>query len=330
MAVVEPSTSVLMGSSIPPGRRQSSIFLSSLQRPLPPPKLDLSAISLRMTAEEATSLFSGLASPVTLAPRSARPSTANDLPPDLMAFASGSSDEAVNRSLDIDLTVPDDSNTVTDISAGTNGVDMILDSTLGSSADKPIELDLDMDIEMSMTDLFGDTVESTTNETMEGLFSPPTTTPDLTIPGTAVDGKTAMKEEAMGMEMLDALSAVGGTSENQVLFGSLGANSQHNIDPGPINSSVPTGTSPSAIPPSPASLLASFEAASHIHPADTLSSTHQNVSPDTPFDFDLSTLGAGMFSSPPPQELNLEDLFNMGGQGDVDVVVHDPRQDAIG
>lgn len=144
----------------PPGRRPSAISISSLQRPVAPLKLDLSSASLRIAEDPA--LFSdGLASPVTLAPKSARPLAPNEFPPELMAaFASAAS---ATGAVDIDLTEDD-----------TTHLPMSIDPAAGSSADKPIELDLDaMDIDMN--DLFGDSTghdESTNSKTaMDGLFS---------------------------------------------------------------------------------------------------------------------------------------------------------------
>ncbi|KAJ3490138.1 hypothetical protein NLI96_g1647 [Meripilus lineatus] len=109
----------------PHPRRQSTISLSSLHRAPFPHKLDLSAIPLHFNPDELP-LHSGLPSPVSLAPKSSRAS----MPPDLLG-----------GSVDIDLTLPDD----TDLSATAM---MGLDPTLGNSADKPIELDLDMDIDL--------------------------------------------------------------------------------------------------------------------------------------------------------------------------------------
>ncbi|KAF8633943.1 hypothetical protein AX15_001126 [Amanita polypyramis BW_CC] len=132
---------------VPPGRRPSAISISSLQRPVVPLKLDLSSSSLRISEDSA--LFSGgLASPVTLAPKSARALGSNEFPPELMAaFASATSTTAnpSAESVGIDLTVEDNE----------TRLPMEIDQVAGSSADKPIELDLDT-MEIDMPDLFSD------------------------------------------------------------------------------------------------------------------------------------------------------------------------------
>lgn len=112
-----------------PARRQSTISLSSLQRPPFPHKLDLSAAALRLDPNDPL-LQPGLSSPVTLAPKS----SISKVPPD---FTFGPPQD-----VDIDLTLGDDV---------VQSANSMVDSGLGSSADKPIELDLDLDM-----DLFGD------------------------------------------------------------------------------------------------------------------------------------------------------------------------------
>jgi hypothetical protein len=82
------------------------------------------------------------------------------------AFASSAS--PLERPIDIDLTMPE--------SSRPNSSDMKMPNNpnIGSSADKPIELDLDsMDIDMA--DLFGDSVDNTStgaSNAVDGLFSP--------------------------------------------------------------------------------------------------------------------------------------------------------------
>ena len=291
---------------------------------MPPPKLDLSAISHRMTTEEGSLFSGGLASPVTLAPRSARPTAAHELPPDLMAFASGSSDaDAVGGPIDIDLTVPDETRGPDATADGMVGV--MLDASLGNSADKPIEVDLDLDIDMTMTDIFGDAEPVANGATVEDLFASPTTSPDLALGGAGVDGKP-MKTDVIDMELFGSLSVDRETDAGQDLFSSFGADSQQGLSAdqlsGPstatvgMSSSMPPGPSTSGIAPSPSSLLASFEAASSMNASEGLSTT--GVS-DDPFDFDLSTLSPSMFSTTPSQGLNFEELFNIdGGQNALD------------
>lgn len=148
----EPSTATSTESTAQkpgPLRRQSTISLSSLHRAPFPHKLDLSSIPLRLNTDEAP-IQSGLASPVSLAPKSSI--SRASMPPDLLS--------AAGQTVDIDLTVPDDA----DLTAGMQGAipmgpqpqgvpaNLIgLDPTLGSTADKPIELD-DFDMDMFSED----------------------------------------------------------------------------------------------------------------------------------------------------------------------------------
>ena len=117
-----------------------------------------------MNPEDLISLSaSGMTSPVTLAPRTARPSTATgEIPPDLMAAIASSEAAAASHSVDIDLTMDSDPTNEQ------RSMDLDIDPTLGGSADKPIELDLDMDME-EMSGIFGPEPSSNGVET---LFSP--------------------------------------------------------------------------------------------------------------------------------------------------------------
>ena len=206
-----------------PMRRPSAISLSSLNRNALPPKLDLSSSSLRISAEEVALFPKGLVpSPVSLAPKSARPSAATDI--DLMAaFASAAAADPGNQRIDIDLTEPDSPPAMMSRA----------DSSLGSSADKPIELDLDsIDMEMSdMTNLFGDAPESTSRDgetTVDSLFSP--TTADSGAPLSRNEAphpqKGAPTDDRIDMEILGALHVEhGGHGEN--LFGSVTSESSN-------------------------------------------------------------------------------------------------------
>lgn len=140
-------------------RRQSTISLSSLNRPQFPHKLDLSSAALRINrAELAQGLGGGLPSPVTLAPKSGRITSTSEFPPDFMAALAAS--EITDQPVDIDLTMLPE------------------EAPLGSSADRPIELDLEgMDIDMTNVDvdvktLFGD--EPTGGISTANLFDDPT------------------------------------------------------------------------------------------------------------------------------------------------------------
>lgn len=117
-----------------------------------------------MNPEDLISLSaSGMTSPVTLAPRTARPGTATgEIPPDLMAAIASSEAAAASRPVDIDLTLDSDP------AVEQRAMNLDIDPTLGGSADKPIELDLDMDME-EMSGIFGPEPSSGDVET---LFSP--------------------------------------------------------------------------------------------------------------------------------------------------------------
>ncbi|KAJ2913026.1 hypothetical protein MD484_g7382, partial [Candolleomyces efflorescens] len=165
-----PSTQNNSPLSSHPGRRPSAISISSLHRPAFPHKLDLSSVTFRIPPEETSMFQSGLGSPVTLAPRSARPLGANELPPDFMSAFGGSSSDSGHQA-DIDLTLPE-------VIRGPSGAPV--DLSAGDSSDKPIELDLD-DLDVArmedMQDLFGDEPGNagSTQESMgvsDGLFSP--------------------------------------------------------------------------------------------------------------------------------------------------------------
>lgn len=158
-SVVPMDASSVYGTQKVPGagsflaaRRQSTISLSSLSRPQVPHKLDLSSDALRINAAElAQGLGGGLPSPVTLAPKSGRPTATSEFSPDFMAAL------AATQPVDIDLTMMSE--------GGPTTAHVGLDPALGSSADRPIELDLEgMDIDMTdvHASLFG---EEPTNDT---------------------------------------------------------------------------------------------------------------------------------------------------------------------
>ncbi|KAF9010294.1 hypothetical protein BDZ89DRAFT_1078234 [Hymenopellis radicata] len=230
------TVSVIPSSSSPtsaiPGRRPSAISISSLHRPAFPLKLDLSAPGLRISPDEVTSFSipDGLHSPVTLAPKSARPT---DYPHDLIDMASLTAvqpEASSSGRVDIDLTLPD--------APAEGSANMNIDATMGT-ADKPIELDLEsMDIDMS--DLFGDTVENTANDADatggDDLFSPVIAHPDLA----GKDGE--------GKEDQDFLNSLRDDAGNEDLF-SLEAQPKAQVA-GPANQTAP----------SPGTLLASFTA----------------------------------------------------------------------
>lgn len=132
---LDPDSGTLSPSAarVPTPRRQSTISLSSLSRPPFPHKLDLSSVGFTLNSDDPI-LQSGLPSPVTLAPKS----SISKVPPD---FTFGPDPDQIDLTLDGSLSEGVDPNMPPD--------GHIADSALGSSADKPIELDLE--------DFFADT-----------------------------------------------------------------------------------------------------------------------------------------------------------------------------
>lgn len=117
-----------------------------------------------MSPEDLITLSAGgMTSTATLAPRTARPgTTTSEIPPDLMAAIASSEAAAASRSVDIDLTLDSDPN------AEQRPIDLDMDPSLGGSADKPIELDIDIDME-DISGIFGPEPSS---GGVEALFSP--------------------------------------------------------------------------------------------------------------------------------------------------------------
>ncbi|KAK7468502.1 hypothetical protein VKT23_003008 [Stygiomarasmius scandens] len=251
-------------TAIPFGRRPSAISISSLHRPTPPLKIDLSATSLRMSAEEA--ILSGVPSPVRLAPQSARPIEDYDL---MAAFASSSSD-----SNPMNLSLPDHT--------ASDAMNIDLNTTLGSSADKPIELDMDG---VDINDLFGDEASTSAdpNNVVEELFSP------AVGPGES--------SEAKDSNFLSALGVDGAT--NSDLFASLGA---RETDPQSGGLNVPSSETQNA--PSPNTLLASFSA----HQVEGPSSSSNAAGSS----FDLTNLDdLNFFAGDQDSEMQNLDLWNI-------------------
>ncbi|KAG7090724.1 hypothetical protein E1B28_009816 [Marasmius oreades] len=240
--------------SVPLGRRPSVISISSLHRPTLPPKLDLSSTSLRLSGEEAGFLSSGLHSPVTLAPRSARPTDYTDL---MSAFAPS----ADTSHVDMDLTLPD--------SDASNNMNL----DVGSSADKPIELDMEgMDtMDMAMTDLFGDTQEtiSNDNDVVEGLFSP--------IEGPSEASGKLNKEDTNFLSSL----GVGTGSNADDIFSSLQSASDQPTERNGDSLQIPLTNAEAA--PSPGTLIASLSE----NPVPAPST--ENSDGGQPFDFGFLT-----------------------------------------
>ncbi|KAJ4471345.1 hypothetical protein C8J55DRAFT_521430 [Lentinula edodes] len=252
------------------GRRPSAISISSLNRPAFPLKLDLSSQSLRMSAEDAVSFLpTGLRSPVTLAPKSARP-----IDYDIMA--------AFNDPRDLTLTPAGPS----------NGMNLDLDSALGSSADKPIDLDMDgMDLDQAMSDLFGDSSEADntdTNADVGGLFSP----------SLGTTGEIENSTNKVDANFLSSIG-VGGDNSNADIFASFGVGEGGDLTSNSGTISLPSAETLTA--PSPSTLLASLSQSS------TNTSQTQGLALDE--SFDLENLGNLEFlSTENNSDLNLDSL----------------------
>ncbi|KAG6903004.1 hypothetical protein C0995_008577 [Termitomyces sp. Mi166 len=256
------------------GRRPSAISISSLQRPTLPLKLDLSSTALHITAEEVSMFSSGLASPVTLAPKSARIGGTNEFP-DLMAAFTSSSQT-------IDLTMDNDGG---DVKMGLENV--------SGTADRPIELDIEgMDIDMAMTDLFGDPADTGSNDVnaMDGLFSP-----IVIEQGTNTESAKPIKTEET------FLRNIGQTNNEDDIFSAL--NVQGNTSESQQSKDVPSVPRSA---PSPASLLASFTSPSQLQGIDQISSNNIAVT-EAPFDMsglDLANLDQTFFGGATEADMN--------------------------
>lgn len=247
---LHPETKLLSGI-----RRASTISLSSLQRPPFPHKLDLSATALRINPDDPLSLQSGLASPVTLAPKS----SISRHPPDLLG----------GQHVDIDLTLDDD-----DIAMSTSHLAGGSITGVGSSADKPIELDLDLEM-----DLFGDGGQQSAGAS--GVSAPHVS--PVVVP--------KQEDTPMDLSMLagvDSLAAAEMQQSNDAFMFNPGADLASNI-PGHLKPPLPGH--PSA--PSPNSLLSGLQ--------------HTAGNGDHSFDFDLNFLE-------PSMDMRMEDIFSMAGQ----------------
>ncbi|KAI0666235.1 hypothetical protein C8Q78DRAFT_1083176 [Trametes maxima] len=284
-----------------PARRQSTISLSSLSRPAFPHKLDLSASALGIHPEDL--IPSGLSSPVTLAPRSARTS----LPPDMVMAALG---DAANRPVDIDLTVDTDIDMAGPSGSGGHSDNMgrSMDPSLGSSADKPIELDLDIDMEF-----FGDGTEAS-GSANHGMFG--------AAAGQAQQQVKPKVEDNMDMDLLKALQSVGPSGSNEDIFASLGGSTSSGGGAPTVTTSIEGTSDPqksAAAAPSPGALLASLGAATS-QPGDASgSASTAPAGQDGHFDlqnFDISALNSSFFNDQTAGSgmdmIGIDDIFNMG------------------
>lgn len=259
-------------------RRQSTISLSSLQRPPFPHKLDLSAATLRLDPNDPL-LQPGLSSPVTLAPKS----SISKVPPD---FTFGPSQD-----VDIDLTMGD--NAVS--TAGS-----VDDSTLGSSADKPIELDFELEMD---------------------LFGGPHATGDMTATGSnvALGGADIIpKQEQIDLDLFSGLeqSSDGDIARTDAeLFAAAQAIPPHEStlssdasQSGSQQQSQNIDTS-ALIQPSPAMLEAIHAAAAGM----SQPSTDAGVAPSGTESFDFGSFDFVTTGSVDPSvtDIQMQDLFDM-------------------
>jgi len=288
-------------SSIP-GRRPSAISISSLHRPQFPLKLDLSSTSLRITEEEANLFQKGLASPVTLAPKSARPVEPNEFPADLMAaFASTSSSmDPPHGPSDIDLLSGDIHLSQAQSNLNALGVG------LGDSLDKPIELDLDaMDIDMSnMTDTFGDSIENgeaADNNAQDSLFSPDVETGDAGKAAQSEDNNNLSKDDENIISTFDLHS----NAETE-LFGGDFTSGPDLVTEGGENTQLDV-----AIPLDSSNIMEQFPSAhDSTNPTMQESGEHFDIN-----SLDLSNLPSDFFSSEQNQgmdfSMDMDTFFNM-------------------
>lgn len=284
-------------------RRPSTVSISSLQRPQFPLKLDLSSASLRITEEEATMFRKDLGSPVTLAPKSARPTSSNDFPSDLMiAFSNAPIQSDLIHGSSMDLTMSESTQEP-------SGLPLQLGN---ASEDKAMELDLEMDIDMAnMTELFGDTADSdNSTNTVDELFIPLKPDERNQVGG---PGNLASREDDLSGFEIDASDAE--------LFGEFNPDTELDRG-GPVNNTtgVQSGTSVT----SPSSLLAQFSASdlddnkASISANNTLSSVSGEGFDMT--SIDLSNLGSSFFAAGQNSEMDFR--VDMGFMGiDTGVVV---------
>lgn len=280
---IESSPDSADSKSLHTPRRQSTVSLSSLQRPNFQHKLDLSSASMRINPEELFSIPSVLSSPVTLAPKSSH----RVLPQELVMAALSEA----NRPVDIDLTVTSADMQIQHVA----GAAASLDPTAGTSADKPIELDLDMDM-----DIFNAAANGASGASNQQMFSQPSA---MSIIGPDLKPK---QEEDFFKNALNAGTASGNMGD---ILTSLGGGA-------PIESDQPPNLALSSPMKAPSSgtMLANFDAVQQ-HPASIPRQPH-----DAHFDInsmDLGGFGAEMFGGNLQDAgmsmSEVENMFNIDG-----------------
>ncbi|KAI0761682.1 hypothetical protein BD413DRAFT_700419 [Trametes elegans] len=291
------TTTAITTTAPTPARRQSTISLSSLQRPAFPHKLDLSASALRIHPEEL--LPSGLSSPVTLAPRSARAS----LPPDLVMAALS---DAANRPVDIDLTVDTDIDMTGGAGGSGEGMGPRTNAAgLGSSADKPIELDLDIDMEF-----FGEGAGAGPSNAGPNMFG---------TQGAQSQQGVKPKEEVMDIDILKALQEGEPSATGEDIFASLGgASSSGTNAPGPSAPGTSHSQKAPSGAPSPGAFLASLGAGTSQAADNAAAGSSMGTGQDGQINlqnFDISALNSNFFSEnsggAEMDMMGIDDLFNM-------------------
>lgn len=216
------------------------------------------------------------------------------VPPDinfaLETVSNGPLDIELDRP-DLDLTGPDAEMNLHAVGASVIAAagSMNMDTNLGSSADKPIELDFDMDI-------FHDSTGSgsAVNGPMQGLFD--------TQPGTSnshIVGLQGPKMESsdMNMEMFNNLSSVGGAGED--IFQSLDAAAAPILPPSNDSGATQSGISNSGLSVPPSDPSSTQIGASNANPAGSYDFNMD-------FGFDTSFLG----SQPVDPAMNMMDMQN--------------------
>ncbi|KAH9927458.1 uncharacterized protein BXZ73DRAFT_48827 [Epithele typhae] len=268
--------------NITPARRQSTISLSSLSRPAFPPRLDLSASALRINPDEMM-IPSGFSSPVTLAPRTAR--AQSHPPPDiLMPFAG----DPAARPVDIDLTVD------ADIAMAAAG-DPVLDPGLGSSVDKPIELDIDMG-DMGDISFFANGPGASGDGSTEPMFGP-----HPTGVGAGEQDLIKPKEEAIDIDLLSALAGTSTGAPDDISAFLEGAGVPSGSQPQASDShKAPAGA------PSPGTLLAGFGAGPTAGTEGAMVFDGLEINQD---------FFAGAQPGPEVEMMNVEDILNSMGGG---------------
>jgi hypothetical protein len=235
---------------------------------------------------------SGLASPVTLAPKSARPL---DYPPDLMVSFTGT--DPANRGVDIDLGIASVEASTSTADQMSIGLNPSVDNGIG---DKSITLDLDAFAMPNISDLFGDSTDANSNDPDDAKLFASTSVPETSVPDLSGD---KMDTTVHALE-IDTHGTFTGESED--LFASIDASAASTaqyIDTSQM-SSIPSrsviGLSPPVVvdtSPSPSSILASLTS-DGAHATSTTHALHTLPSGEASFELttlDLEELGNGFF-----------------------------------